>query len=107
MTKRIKLVDKKMQKAISILGQASEEITGWAEDANQCIITINTTISQVNADVGAEKLTPEDAMMTLEKETTKLFAKLGNRIKRMTRNTKAMGDLLRAVKALDDTEKDQ
>jgi hypothetical protein len=100
MAKKIRLVDAKMEKVVSIIGQASEEITGWAEDAAVSIMTINTTINQINADLAEEKITQEDAAVRFEQEVGKLFGKLENRIKRMTKNTKAMGGLLGALKAM-------
>lgn len=104
MAKKYRLVDAKMEKVISILGQASEEITGWAEDAAKSIQEINAVIIQVNKEVGAEEITEEDAAVRIDKEASKASGKLYNRIKRMTKNTKAMSGLLGAIKAMQDEE---
>ena len=102
MAKKFKLVDEKMEKVVSILGQASEEINGWTVDAADCIMKINTAISQINKDVQEDIITPEDAGVRLDTEVSKLNGKLQNRIKRMVKNTKAMTGLLNAVKAMQD-----
>lgn len=104
MAKKLKLVDEKMEKVVSVLGQASEQITKWSEDAQTAIQQINAVISQINTDLGAEAITPEDAAMKMEKEVGKLYGKLGNRIKWMTKNTNAMKGLLNAIKAMQDED---
>lgn len=104
MAKKYRLVDKKMEKVVSILGQASDEITHWAEEAQLAINEINKLISDINKEVGEESITPEDAGARIEKECAKPYGKLYNRIKRMTKNTKAMSGLLNAIKAMQDEE---
>ena len=107
MAKKISLVDSKMEKVIGIVGQASEEITGWAEDAATCMQQINTTIGQINQGIQDETITQEDAVVQLDTEVGKLFRKLRNRIRRMNKNTKALTGLLSAVKAMGEDEDDK
>jgi hypothetical protein len=93
-----------MEKVVSIVGQASEEITHWAEDAAECIMGINTQTGQINEDLQEQRITQEDAAVRLDQEVGKLYGKLRNRIKRMGKNTKAMTGLLNAIKAMSDDE---
>lgn len=104
MAKKLNLIDEKMTKVISILAQASEEIHGWADDAATCIQQINTAINQINEDVQHERITTEDAVVSVEENCAKPSRKLYGRIKRMTKNAKAMNSLLGALKAMQDEE---
>lgn len=105
--KQMKLVDDKMEKVVSIIAQASEEIRIWSDDALLLIQKINTSTSQLNNDLAQETITEEDAVVRYEKEAGRSYRSLHHRIKRMTKNTKAMSGLLSAIKAMQDEEDKQ
>jgi len=104
MAKRFRLVDSKMEKVLSIVAIAADEIVQASTDASTYVQTINKAISDVNQQVQEEKVTPEEAVVLVEQGAGKAQARLKNRLKKMVRNAKAINSLLVAIKAMDDDE---
>ncbi len=104
MAKMKQQIDGKTQKVISIIAEASSEITDAAQDALELIEKIQGGVDELNEQLETEKMSKDEALGIYAEKIGPMSARLSNRFKKMTKNTKAIQGLLNAAKAMADEE---
>lgn len=107
MAKKVKTVDRKMEKVVQIIEQAADEIVGAAQDAGKLIGEINAVAAEIQNDLQNEVIVEEEAAARYQAEVVKRYGKLANRIIKMAKNNKAITGMLAAMKAMGDEEKEK